>query len=76
ELYKPDLILVSAGFDAHWRDPLAQLQLKDEDFFWIGERLVELADRHAAGRLVASLEGGYDLKALENSVLAFGEALE
>jgi len=76
ELYKPDLILVSAGFDAHWRDPLAQLQLKDEDFFWIGERLVELADRHAAGRLVASLEGGYDLEALENSVLAFGEALE
>jgi acetoin utilization deacetylase AcuC-like enzyme len=76
DLFKPDIVLVSAGFDAHWRDPLAQLQLKDEDFFWIGERLVELADRHASGRLVASLEGGYDLTALEDSVLAFGEALE
>lgn len=74
--FKPEIILVSAGFDAHWRDPLAQLQLKDEDFFWIGERLAELADRHANGRLVASLEGGYDLKALEDCVLAFGESLE
>lgn len=73
--YRPQLILVSAGFDAHWRDPLAQLQLKDDDFYWIAERLVELADRHAAGRLVASLEGGYDLRALEDSALAFAEAL-
>ena len=74
--FKPEIVLVSAGFDAHWRDPLAQLKLKDEDFYWIGERLAELADRHASGRLVASLEGGYDLKALEYGVLAFGEALE
>ncbi len=73
--YRPQLILVSAGFDAHWRDPLAQLQLKDDDYYWIAERLVELADRHAAGRLVASLEGGYDLQALEASALAFAEAL-
>ncbi|MCC5866730.1 MAG: histone deacetylase family protein [Wenzhouxiangella sp.] len=73
--YRPQLLLVSAGFDAHWRDPLAQLQLKDDDYYWIGERLVELAKRHADGRLVASLEGGYDLKALEASTLAFGEAL-
>jgi len=76
DAFKPELILVSAGFDAHWRDPLAQLNLKDEDFYWIGERLVELADNHANGRLVASLEGGYDLKALEYSTLAFGEALQ
>jgi acetoin utilization deacetylase AcuC-like enzyme len=75
DAFKPQLILVSAGFDAHWRDPLAQLKLKDEDFYWIGERLAELADSHAEGRLVASLEGGYDLQALEDSVLAFGEGL-
>ncbi len=73
--YRPQLVLVSAGFDAHWRDPLAQLQLKDDDYYWIGERLVDLAERRADGRLVASLEGGYDLKALEASALAFAEAL-
>jgi acetoin utilization deacetylase AcuC-like enzyme len=73
--FSPELILVSAGFDAHWRDPLAQLKLKDEDYYWIGERLMELANSHCQGRLTASLEGGYDLKALEASVLAFGEAL-
>jgi acetoin utilization deacetylase AcuC-like enzyme len=74
--YRPQLILVSAGFDAHWRDPLAQLKLKDEDYYWIGEQLVNLAKSHCQGRVVASLEGGYDLKALEDSVLAFAEALE
>ncbi|MGY6630438.1 MAG: histone deacetylase family protein [Wenzhouxiangella sp.] len=73
--YRPELIVVSAGFDAHYRDPLAQLRLKDEDYFWIGEQLVRLAGQHCRGRLAASLEGGYDLKGLENSVLAFGEAL-
>ncbi|TVQ35426.1 MAG: histone deacetylase family protein [Wenzhouxiangella sp.] len=73
--FQPELILASAGFDAHWRDPLAQLQLKDDDYYWIGERLAELADSHANGRLVASLEGGYDLQALEASTLAFAEAL-
>jgi len=75
DAFAPELILISAGFDGHWRDPLARLQLKDEDFYWIGEQLKSLADRHAKGRLVASLEGGYDLKGLEESVLAFGEAL-
>jgi acetoin utilization deacetylase AcuC-like enzyme len=74
--FRPQLILVSAGFDAHWRDPLAQLKLKDEDYYWIGEQLVGLAASHCHGRVVASLEGGYDLKALEDSVLAFAEALE
>ncbi len=76
DLFKPELILVSAGFDGHWRDPLAQLKLKDEDFYWIGKQLVELADTHAGGQLVASLEGGYDLSALESSTLAFAEALQ
>lgn len=75
ERFKPDLVLVSAGFDAHWRDPLAHLDLKDEDYYWIGEQLRQVADTHAQGRLVATLEGGYDLKALEESVQAFGEAL-
>jgi acetoin utilization deacetylase AcuC-like enzyme len=74
--YRPELILISAGFDAHWRDPLAQLQLKDEDYYWIGTQLVGLARDHCHGRLVASLEGGYDLRALEDSTLAFTEALE
>jgi len=73
--FKPQIILVSAGFDAHWRDPLAQLQLKDEDFYWIGHELKKLAEQHAHGRLAASLEGGYDLKALEDSTLAFAEAI-
>lgn len=74
--FRPELILISAGFDAHWRDPLAQLKLKDEDYYWIGEQLVGLASSHCQGKLVASLEGGYDLRALEDSVLAFGESME
>jgi len=73
--FRPDLILVSAGFDAHWRDPLAQIQLKDDDYFWIGAQLRDLARSHARGRLVATLEGGYDLKALEEGVLAFAEGI-
>ncbi len=76
DAFRPELIVVSAGFDAHWRDPLAQLQLKDQDFFWIGEQLTRLARQHASGRLVASLEGGYDLVGLTESVLAFGESLD
>jgi acetoin utilization deacetylase AcuC-like enzyme len=73
--FAPDLILVSAGFDAHWRDPLAQLDLKDEDYFWIGHQLLGLARSHCGGALAASLEGGYDLKALTDSVLAFAEGI-
>jgi len=73
--FGPDLILISAGFDAHWRDPLAQLDLNDEDFYWIGHQLRQIADSRARGRLAASLEGGYDLKALTESVLAFAEGL-
>jgi len=73
--FAPDLVLVSAGFDAHWRDPLAQLQLKDEDFYWIGHQLKLLADTHAGGRLVATLEGGYDLQALTSAALAFAEGI-
>ncbi|RFF27044.1 MULTISPECIES: histone deacetylase family protein [unclassified Wenzhouxiangella] len=73
--FKPQLVLVSAGFDGHNADPLAQLRLKDDDYFWIGQELRKIADTHARGRLVASLEGGYDLNALERSVQAFADAL-
>ena len=65
--FGPELLIVSAGFDAHKADPLAQLRLETEDFAWITDRLVELADRHAGGRLVSVLEGGYDLPALAAS---------
>ena len=65
--FGPELLIVSAGFDAHKADPLAQLRLETEDFAWITDCLVEVADRHAGGRLVSVLEGGYDLPALAAS---------
>ena len=70
DAFRPDLLLVSAGFDAHRSDPLAQLMLEEADYTWITERLVEIAFRHADGRLVSTLEGGYDLTALGASVAA------
>jgi acetoin utilization deacetylase AcuC-like enzyme len=70
DAFRPDLLLVSAGFDAHRNDPLAQLMLEEADYTWITERLVEIAFRHADGRLVSTLEGGYDLTALSASVAA------
>jgi acetoin utilization deacetylase AcuC-like enzyme len=65
--FAPELLIVSAGFDAHRADPLAQLRLQTEDFGWITRKLMELADIHCAGRLVSVLEGGYDLEALAAS---------
>ncbi len=65
--FAPELIIVSAGFDAHKADPLAQLRLETSDFGWITRRLVELARVHCGGRLVSLLEGGYDLDALAAS---------
>jgi acetoin utilization deacetylase AcuC-like enzyme len=73
--FAPDLIVISAGFDAHWRDPLASLNLSEDDFAWATERLMELADRHAGGRIVSLLEGGYDLRGLSDSVAAHVAAL-
>jgi len=73
--FKPQLVLVSAGFDAHQRDPLADLCLGSEDYAWITAKLVELANRHADGRLVSTLEGGYDLAALAASAAAHVEAM-
>jgi len=70
DAFRPEFLLISAGFDAHKSDPLAQLMLEESDYTWITERLVEIAYRHAGGRLVSALEGGYDLPALSASVAA------
>ena len=65
--FAPDLILISAGFDAHWRDPLANLKLKEADFAWVTGKLLEIAGKSAGGRVVSLLEGGYDLQGLAGS---------
>jgi acetoin utilization deacetylase AcuC-like enzyme len=70
DAFRPELVLVSAGFDAHRSDPLAQLMLDEADYTWVTEKLLEIAYRHAEGRLVATLEGGYDLPALAASAAA------
>jgi acetoin utilization deacetylase AcuC-like enzyme len=76
ENFAPELILVSAGFDAHKADPLAQMQLEEADFAWVGQRLRTLALQHCKGKLVSTLEGGYDLAALASSAHAYLEALQ
>jgi acetoin utilization deacetylase AcuC-like enzyme len=73
--FSPELIIVSAGFDAHYRDPLASLNLKAEDFGWVTRELMEIADSSAGGRIVSVLEGGYDLQGLQESVAAHVSAL-
>jgi acetoin utilization deacetylase AcuC-like enzyme len=65
--FRPDLIIISAGFDAHHRDPLAQINLVGEDFDWATGRILEAADRSAKNRVVSLLEGGYDLEGLAES---------
>ena len=67
--------MISAGFDAHHRDPLASLNLKAEDFDWVTRRLMEVADTSAGGRIVSVLEGGYDLQGLRDSVAVHVAAL-
>ncbi len=73
--FAPQLLLISAGFDGHRRDPLAELQLDAADFGWLSEALVALADRHCQGRVVSALEGGYDLDALAECSVAHLRAL-
>lgn len=73
--FKPQLLLISAGFDAHRDDPLADIRLGSEDYAWITERLVDVARTHANGRVVSSLEGGYHLGALAASASAHVAAL-
>ncbi|MFT4251933.1 MAG: histone deacetylase family protein, partial [Caulobacter sp.] len=76
DAFAPDLILVSAGFDAHARDPLAAQSLEAEDFAWATRAIVAAAGRRARGRIVSSLEGGYDLEALGRSARAHVRALQ
>jgi len=73
--FRPDLVVISAGFDAHRRDPLAAINLGEEDFAWATEALMAIADEHCDGRIVSVLEGGYDLEALAASVAAHVTAL-
>jgi len=68
--FQPELLMISAGFDAHHRDPLASLELDEDDFAWATEALMGIARRHAGGRVVSLLEGGYDLTALAASAAA------
>ena len=73
--FSPDVILISAGFDAHEDDPLANLRLTEADFRWATDKLLEVAGRTANGRVVSMLEGGYDLRALARSVAVHVRAL-
>jgi len=73
--FAPEMVLISAGFDAHARDPLANLNLRAEDYVWVTEELMGVADECAEGRVVSCLEGGYDLEALAESVAAHVGAL-
>ena len=75
DAFAPELIFISAGFDAHVRDPLAEQSLEAEDFAWATRAIVSVANRHSRGRIVSSLEGGYDLAGLASSALAHVRAL-
>jgi len=75
EAFRPEMVFISAGFDAHAADPLANLNLATEDFGWATERLAEVAEKTCNGRLVSTLEGGYDLDALAESAAAHVRAL-
>jgi acetoin utilization deacetylase AcuC-like enzyme len=73
--FKPDILIISAGFDAHTRDPLANLNLVEADYTWVTKKLMDVADASANGRVVSLLEGGYDLQGLSRSVAAHVTAL-
>ena len=74
--FGPDIVLISAGFDAHRDDPLANLQLLEGDYSWVTSKICDLADKHARGRVVSMLEGGYNLAALARSVAVHVRALQ
>jgi acetoin utilization deacetylase AcuC-like enzyme len=73
--FRPELVVISAGFDAHYRDPLANINLDEEDFAWATQKIMDVADQYADGRIVSLLEGGYDLQGLGNSAAAHVLAL-
>ncbi|MEO1082099.1 MAG: histone deacetylase family protein [Pseudomonadota bacterium] len=75
DAFRPELVMVSAGFDAHQADDMAGINLVDTDYAWITEQILEIANRHAQGRVVSSLEGGYELHALARSVEAHLKAM-
>ncbi|HUC60978.1 MAG TPA: histone deacetylase family protein [Alphaproteobacteria bacterium] len=75
DAFKPELVMISAGFDAHARDPLASLNFSEDDFAWATRELCRIAERHAQGRVVSVLEGGYDLAALGASAAAHVDVL-
>ncbi len=75
EAFGPEFVIISSGFDAHIRDPLASLNFTEEDFAWATKKLMEIADRKAGGRVISVLEGGYDLQGLAGSVAAHVTAL-
>ncbi len=76
DAFKPDFVLISAGFDAHREDPLAQINLTEDDYDWITRELMQIAEKHAGGRVVSVLEGGYNLSALGRSAAAHVGALQ
>ena len=76
EKFKPEVILISAGFDAHKRDPLANINLESSDFFTITKKIIEIANIHSKGRVISFLEGGYDLQALSESIIEHLKGLE
>ncbi|MDD2933350.1 MAG: histone deacetylase family protein [Methylotenera sp.] len=73
--FQPQLLLISAGFDAHWEDDMGGLALREADYFWVTEQLKDIAKQHAHGRIVSALEGGYALHALGRSVMAHIKSL-
>ena len=73
--FSPDLIVISAGFDAHRLDPLANLKLSEADFGWATHKIMEIADLRSAGKVISVLEGGYALQSLATSVAAHVTAL-
>jgi acetoin utilization deacetylase AcuC-like enzyme len=75
DAFEPELVMISAGFDAHWQDDVADLNLNERDYSWITGELHELAARHAGGRIISVLEGGYALPALGRSVVEHLRAL-
>jgi acetoin utilization deacetylase AcuC-like enzyme len=75
EKFAPEFLFISAGFDAHRDDPLAEMNLLDEDYSWATSKLMAVAARHCAARVVSTLEGGYDLEALGRSAAAHVRSL-
>ena len=75
EEFSPDLVIISAGFDAHRRDPLGNLNFVEADYVWATRKLMEIAQKRCGGRVVSVLEGGYDLEGLARSVAAHVTAL-